>query len=100
MTEQPRIKPWTIQADLGALVALKNNRDRIYFDAVVGELVTAGAQQRALDRADAGQNPTIVAEDVAASMRAANLEFRTTEYVSEIVKWAKPEVVPGATWGD
>lgn len=94
---------WTVSADLGALVALKNNRDRIYLAPEVGNLVLSDAQGRATARATSAGNserPMIVAKDVAEAMRAAGIEFRADEFISAAPLSTKRSVDAGGTWGE
>ncbi|HET7738482.1 MAG TPA: hypothetical protein VFK32_07905 [Tepidiformaceae bacterium] len=90
-------------ADLTALVALKNNRDRIYPDAAIAQSVISGAERIAVERSknDASKaQPAITADDVASAMKSAGLAFRKEDYVCDIVAWVKPETVFDTQWGD
>ena len=94
---------WTIHADLGALTALKNNRDRIYLDSAATVPVMSGAQQRAIARSEKqspGARPMITAGDLAAAMQAAGLAFRADEYVCDIAPWVKPGPAFSQPWGE
>ncbi|MGK2964495.1 MAG: hypothetical protein ACSLFM_02700 [Tepidiformaceae bacterium] len=97
------ISRWNVAADLTALIALKNNRDRIYPDVAVAQSVISGAERIAIERSkkDAAKAPPMItADDVASAMKTAGLAFRKEEYVCDIVAWVKPETVFDTQWGD
>ncbi len=94
---------WNLPVELSALLALKNNRDRIYPDLAIAQTVISGAERIAVERgkkAGSSGQATITGDDVASAMAALGLAFRKEEYVCDIVAWVKPEAVFDTQWGD
>lgn len=94
------ISRWAIPADLAALAALRNNRDRIYGDMVVAQAVISGAERLARARGTSSSGQCVTASDVAEAMRNAGLEYRTNDYVCTIEAWVKPAATFDPNWGD